>query len=127
MKELNNWETNFEEVEKELETFYREAMPDISIMDTDSEPTLGTHSSNTSGKAFQESSTKTPPAKVKMKKLHTLYANKKRKLEDSERYVLVLFRGNPCLSSPKHGALYSPYIKNARITIICIPFIYNGK
>ncbi|XP_033742392.1 golgin IMH1-like isoform X2 [Pecten maximus] len=83
VKELDGWESRFGDIEKELETFHHDALSDLSAMERESDLTGG--NDGIRRQLAQEPSSTSPPSKTKLKKLHTLYLNKRRKLEDTEK------------------------------------------
>ncbi|OWF53920.1 hyaluronan mediated motility receptor-like isoform X1 [Mizuhopecten yessoensis] len=83
VKELDGRDSSFGEIEKELETFYTDAISDLSAMDRESN--LNGGNENLRRKYTQEPSSSSASPKTKMRKLHTLYLNKRKKLEDADK------------------------------------------
>ncbi|XP_060080922.1 uncharacterized protein LOC132560277 [Ylistrum balloti] len=83
VQEVDGWESKFGEIERELETFYNDAVSDLSAMERESDLTGGNE--NLRRKLTQDSSSNSQASKLKLKKLHTLYLNRRKKLEGAER------------------------------------------
>ncbi|XP_069129596.1 uncharacterized protein [Argopecten irradians] len=81
VKELDGVESRFEDMEKELETFHSDVLSDLSAMERESDLAGG----NDSLRRKLSQGNRSQPSKTKLEKLHSLYLNRKRKWEDTER------------------------------------------